>query len=407
MTEEERCPVCQSFARTGFDIYRYMITVDCPVCGLYQMDGTLLRNNRLAPFLFYNRSLPSDTERLRFTTFPQDFCDEANEEFKRNKYPERLVHIDAAKLQDWYPKTFLERIDLILKRLSELAEFIGSWILFDDTELQSLLFVERYGYSKEQGLIPRDKTDCFSQMEYMIKALRDGKFIEIESCATNGKKKIRLSPIGYAKLDALLPNVAVTQEQQGLPPKQSFTKSAPAIVKESFSNEYLSRQKNILISALSSDPAEAIGKAKELLESSCKTILEKLSIDYGKDDRVQQLAKKVLKALKLLPDDVPPDAYGADAVKQMLGNLSSITGNLAELRNAFGVGHGRPDSFRGLKEEHAKLAVQSSLAFSEFVWAAFEKEQNRGSDPQSGSGKARESDSGDDWVRLTQGREKS
>ena len=406
MTREERCPVCQSFARTGFDIYRYMITVDCPVCGLYQMDGTLLRNNQLAPFLFYNRSLPSDAEKIRFTTFPQDFCDEANEEFKQSKCPERLVHIDAAKLQDWYPKTFSERINLILTRLSKLAESIGSWILFDEAKLRSLLFVERYRRSEERGFVLRDEADCSSQMEYALNALLAGEFIEVESAATNGEKKIRLSPMGYAKLDGLPASHATATDARGSVLAASFARLTPTLLEESFSNEYLNRQKGILISALSSDPAEAIGKSKELLESCCKTILERLDVNYDRKDDVPQLAKKVLKVLKLMPDGIPPNAYGADAIKQILGNLSAITGNLAELRNAFGSGHGRPDSFRGLEEEHAKLAVQSSLAFSEFVWTSFEKEQNRDSSSQSCADTACKTDSGNDWVRFA-GREKS
>ena len=45
-------------------------------------------------------------------------------------------------------------------------------------------------------------------------------------------------------------------------------------LKESFSNEYISSQIDIMVRMQSENPTEAIGKSKELIESCCKTILE-------------------------------------------------------------------------------------------------------------------------------------
>lgn len=46
-------------------------------------------------------------------------------------------------------------------------------------------------------------------------------------------------------------------------------------------------------------------------------------------------------------------------VKAILGNLHGIAGNIAELRNAYGSGHGKNASDKGLTVRHANLAVGS------------------------------------------------
>ena len=75
--------------------------------------------------------------------------------------------------------------------------------------------------------------------------------------------------------------------------------------------------------AIENDPALAIGTAKELVKSCCKTILEDRHIEYEHDDDLPKLVRKVQKALKLLPDDVPEQAKGADTIKRMVSNLAS------------------------------------------------------------------------------------
>ena len=68
-----------------------------------------------------------------------------------------------------------------------------------------------------------------------------------------------------------------------------------------FSSEYLSRQIDLMVKMLVSDPTNAIGMAKELIESCCKTILDEKGIAYTKNDDVPQLADKTMDALNLLP----------------------------------------------------------------------------------------------------------
>lgn len=146
-------------------------------------------------------------------------------------------------------------------------------------------------------------------------------------------------------------------------------------LKEQFSSEYLSKQIDLMIEKQSTNPTLAIGLAKELIESCCKTILDAKNIAYSKNDDVPQLTNKVMEALDLLPANVNPGDQGAESIKAVLGSLRAIPTKLAELRNPFGSGHGKTASFTGLEERHAKLAVGSSITFVEFIWNTFEAQR--------------------------------
>lgn len=143
-------------------------------------------------------------------------------------------------------------------------------------------------------------------------------------------------------------------------------------IKAKFSSEYLSQQIDLMMTMQTNNPTDAIGKAKELIESCCKTILDELGVKWDKNDDVPQLTSKVMKELNLLPSNVQPTDQGADTIKAILGSLRAIPTKLAELRNPFGSGHGKSASFKGLEERHAKLAVGSSITFVDFIWSTFE-----------------------------------
>lgn len=162
---------------------------------------------------------------------------------------------------------------------------------------------------------------------------------------------------------------AIINELNGV---SSVVQNTAENLKEKFSSEYLSQQIDLMVSMQKSNPTDAIGKSKELIESCCKTILDELNIPWSKNDDVPQLSSKVLDALNLLPASVRPTDQGADSIKAVLGNLRAIPSKLAELRNPFGSGHGKSASYVGLEERHAKLAVACSIAFVDFVWSTYE-----------------------------------
>ena len=167
---------------------------------------------------------------------------------------------------------------------------------------------------------------------------------------------------------------AIINELNGI---SSVVQNTATILKNKFSSEYLSQQIDLMVSMQKTNPTDAIGKAKELIESCCKTILDEMGISWDKNDDVPQLTNKVLDALNLLPTSVQPTDQGADSIKAVLGNLRAIPTKLAELRNPFGSGHGKSASFVGLEERHAKLAVGCSITFVDFVWGTYEQSKKK------------------------------
>ena len=123
--------------------------------------------------------------------------------------------------------------------------------------------------------------------------------------------------------------------------------------------------------AVESDPALAIGTAKELVETCCKTILTKLEIEFGKGADINDLTKLLAKALKLVPEGIPNEAKGVENVRLILRNLSALPSYLTELRGLYGTGHGRDGKHRGLEPRHARLAVGAAVVFIDFVTETF------------------------------------
>jgi AbiJ N-terminal domain 3/Abortive infection C-terminus len=130
-----------------------------------------------------------------------------------------------------------------------------------------------------------------------------------------------------------------------------------------------SMQKEIerLENAVETDPALAIGTAKDLVESCCKSILSKRGVQFSRKADLAELTKLLAKELKLVPEGVSDEARGAETIRLILNNLASLTRYLAELRGLYGSGHGRDGRHRGLAARHARLAVGAAVAFIDFV----------------------------------------
>jgi hypothetical protein len=135
-----------------------------------------------------------------------------------------------------------------------------------------------------------------------------------------------------------------------------------------FSANYMSDQIARMEQSVETDPALAVGSAKELVETCCKTILKDRNQTAAENLELSQLVKATLKELRLLPDDVPDKAKGADTIKRLLSNLATVTQGLAELRNLYGSGHGKDGRSRGLRPRHAKLAVGAATALTVFLF---------------------------------------
>ena len=145
-----------------------------------------------------------------------------------------------------------------------------------------------------------------------------------------------------------------------------------AELQEKFSSEYLSKQIDLMLKMQVENPTDAIGKAKELIESCCKTILDNKNVSWDKNWDMSKLTGETLNLLNLTPKTIPDTDPVSENIKAVLGNLRGITTKLAEIRNPYGSGHGKSASFTGLEIRHAKLAVGCSITFVTFLWDTYE-----------------------------------
>jgi hypothetical protein len=120
----------------------------------------------------------------------------------------------------------------------------------------------------------------------------------------------------------------------------------------------------------------AIGTAKELVETACKTILSELGVSFGGNADLMDLYKLVRKELKLLPEDISDAAKASATIKNILSNLATIVQGVSELRNPYGTGHGPEGRAKGLESRHAKLAVGAATTLVIFLFDTY-KQRNK------------------------------
>ena len=135
-----------------------------------------------------------------------------------------------------------------------------------------------------------------------------------------------------------------------------------------FDAKHLAEQIRRIEQSIQSDPALAIGTAKELVETCCKTILAERGKPITGTPDIPTLTKETLKELKLVPDGIPDSARGGDVIKRLLQNLGTIGNGLAELRGLYGTGHGKHGKTEGLSARHAKLAVGAASTLVNFLF---------------------------------------
>lgn len=140
-----------------------------------------------------------------------------------------------------------------------------------------------------------------------------------------------------------------------------------------FDAKHMMEQIRRMESAVESDPSLAIGTAKELIETCCKTILADRGKTVSGTPDIPTLTKETLKELRLVPDGIPDAARGSDVIKRLLSNLGTIGNGLAELRGLYGSGHGKHGKSAGLGPRHAKLAVGAAATLAIFLFETHEE----------------------------------
>lgn len=220
MGETKICPICGSEAYYELNFQENRVFWGCPVCGRFQLDyldvQSRLNYNHLLSYLVYHRFKFNDTEYRYHTTLDKDICDKYKKEFESgNGTHGHPVHMDVDMIENWYPKTFSERIDYILMYINAHTPHIGQEITWNFPEMLGALFVDRYEIDKSYPLSNsikqslRDEDDCTKEVEYMLKYLASNSYIEYANGPdTNEAVILTLAPDGYKRVDQLLRNTS-------------------------------------------------------------------------------------------------------------------------------------------------------------------------------------------------------
>lgn len=246
---------------------------------------------------------------------------------------------------------------------------------FDTLTLEAVgeALCEKYRLSKGKSLqsylleAPEDK--AYHLLEYLMRYYESSSIFENETRDTEPLFGDFDNPGAYRK--QYLRCKELLDAHSGV----DANETRAAIIEQTFNTQYMREHIRIMIETQDKVPAEAIGKAKELIESCCRTILKENNVPYTKDDGVNDLASKAFQLLKLMPKDVDDNnPYAAD-LRSVFGSLKGMVRNISNLRNAFGTGHGREADFVGLESRHAHLIVGASISIVEFLWASYEAQK--------------------------------
>lgn len=124
------------------------------------------------------------------------------------------------------------------------------------------------------------------------------------------------------------------------------------------------------------DPAQVVGSAKELVESTAKIVLlsRGVTIKDGKEDDLPTLIKQSQIALGVHSSVVASGADGEQSSRKILSGLAQAANGLNELRNVGGTGHGHAEARVALHARHAHLAASAARAWCEFMLATLADE---------------------------------
>jgi hypothetical protein len=121
-------------------------------------------------------------------------------------------------------------------------------------------------------------------------------------------------------------------------------------------------------------PDQVIGRAKNLVESTAKCVLHRLSPSTEAPSNFGALVSEAMATLGLQPRHPPGPDLSASAIRQLLGGLQNLATPLGELRNAVGDGHGVLEQTPpGDLREVAALARDAAVTACNFMLHALER----------------------------------
>lgn len=129
------------------------------------------------------------------------------------------------------------------------------------------------------------------------------------------------------------------------------------------SSDHIAAQITRMEASVESDPALAIGSAKEFVESVCKGILAARGATLSGGENLQQLVRMTREELSLAST-----SQADETLRKTVNALATVTQGIAELRGQFGSGHGHHPAAPRPRPEVARLAVGAAVTLSVFLY---------------------------------------
>lgn len=121
-----------------------------------------------------------------------------------------------------------------------------------------------------------------------------------------------------------------------------------------------------------SEAGEVLTSSRTLIETTSKTLLDHLAIEYNNNEDMPRLCRRLNNALGLHPAFTT-----SQSLKQILSGVVSIIHGVATIRNEHGDAHGRGVDVEDLAFFHAELIASMACNLTRYYIEAYESKVNR------------------------------
>lgn len=110
----------------------------------------------------------------------------------------QIYNLSPAMINAWYPKSFSERIDLILLYVAGKSDYVGDLLKISNNDLYNIFFIKRFD-RKNQLLNSEQINDQVYQINDYLSL---NKYLDVY-CSTGSSPELMLLPEGWKRVDEL------------------------------------------------------------------------------------------------------------------------------------------------------------------------------------------------------------
>lgn len=226
---ENKCYYCGSELQSR-DVCDFKVYCECPVCGRYIFDADAFGiypeipkdGDMTSAYLYHNAKRKTNDPYEAY--FPANYIGR-NVGFRTisEKNP-KLQHVTNDLVENWFPKTFNDKINQIVLALAGKSIFFGARIVLTKEETISCMFVRRRGNDCKTQLSDQA---IQTQIAFITNYLKDTGLIDKSAFGLDGSFACELSSLGWQRVDELQKHQAKTSKTAFV--AMSFAKGTEAI----------------------------------------------------------------------------------------------------------------------------------------------------------------------------------